>query len=94
MFDKYAVYILASKKNGVLHVGVTNNLWRRFGEHKHHAGSQFVRKYAVDRLAYSQSFYNVTEVIAQEKRLKKWRRTWKIRLIEGLNPEWEDLRKT
>lgn len=93
MSDKYAVYILASKKNGVLYVGVTNNLWRRFVEHKYHQGSVFVRKYAIDRLVFYQSFYNVKEAIAQEKRLKRWWRAWKIRLIEELNPEWEDLSK-
>jgi putative endonuclease len=87
----YYVYILASRLNRTLYVGVTNDLARRVFEHKQGTGSGFTRKHAVTRLVYAAQFESIDEAIAQEKRLKKWRRAWKIQLIETENPGWKDL---
>lgn len=87
----YFVYILASRMNGTLYVGVTNDLARRVHEHKSGIASNFTQKNGVERLVYAESFENVEEAIAMEKRLKKWRRAWKIQLIEKSNPDWRDL---
>jgi putative endonuclease len=88
---QYYVYILASKKNGVLYVGVTNDLTSRISQHRTGAGSKFAYKYRVFRLVYTQLFADVGEAIAAEKSLKKWRRAWKVALIEKDNLEWVDL---
>jgi len=87
----YYVYILASQKNGTLYVGVTNNIGLRVSMHKDGTGSKFTAKYGVDRLVYSEPYNDVNDAIAREKRLKKWRRQWKIDLIEEMNPAWNDL---
>jgi len=87
----YYVYILASRMNGTLYIGVTNDLGRRISEHRNGDGGSFTKKHNVCRLVYATAFDDVTETIAQEKRLKKWCRSWKIRLIEKSNPDWEDL---
>ncbi|WP_305986285.1 GIY-YIG nuclease family protein [Roseibium sp. MMSF_3544] len=87
----YFVYILASRMNGTLYVGVTNDLARRVHEHKSGITSNFTHKNGVERLVFAESFENVEEAIAMEKRLKKWRRAWKIQLIEKSNPDWQDL---
>ena len=87
----YWVYILASKRNGTLYVGVTNDLVRRIAQHRTGAGASFTRKYGVTRLVHAQSFEDIEYAIAQEKRLKKWPRAWKIRIIEQDNPGWRDL---
>ncbi len=87
----YYVYILASRMNGTLYVGVTNDLARRVFEHCHEVGVGFTKKHKVTRLVYAEPFTDVEEAIAQEKRLKKWRRAWKIHLIEKENPNWKDL---
>ena len=91
MRREYYVYILASKPNGTLYVGVTNNLARRVWEHKQGLVEGFTKKYRVHRLVYSDCFARPSEAIQAEKRLKKWNRAWKIRLIESVNPDWKDL---
>jgi putative endonuclease len=87
----FFVYILASKRNGTLYVGVTNNLVRRLSEHKAKLVPGFTQKYAVDQLVYFESFDSVLEARVREHSLKSWRRAWKIALIEKLNPDWRDL---
>ena len=88
----YYVYILASKRNGTLYIGVTNNLIRRVSEHTYGTHEGFTKKYNVHRLVYYEEFSDIIDAIQREKRLKKWNRAWKIRLIQGVNPSWEDLR--
>lgn len=87
----YWVYVLASEKLGTLYVGVTNSLERRIAEHKAKAVRGFTKTYGVDRLVFYRGFGEVTEAIHFEKQLKRWRRDWKIRLIEEDNPDWADL---
>ena len=87
----YYVYILASKRNGTLYIGVTNSLVRRIYEHKNDLIDGFSKKYHIHILVYHQRFDDVTSAIQHEKRLKKWNRKWKLALIEENNPEWKDL---
>lgn len=87
----YFVYLMASKKSGTLYLGVTNDLARRIYEHKSKQNIGFTSRYDVDRLVWSESYENIQEAIDREKVLKKWRRAWKIALIEEHNPEWRDL---
>lgn len=87
----YYVYILASKKNGTLYIGVTNDLAKRVYEHKNNLVEGFTKKYQVHNLVYFESYEDIKEAILKEKRLKKWNRAWKIKLINGMNPEWRDL---
>ncbi len=87
----YYVYILASKRNGTLYIGVTSNLVRRVWEHRSDAVDGFTKKYGVHRLVYYEQTESIEAAIQREKRLKKWDRADKIRLIEGFNPEWRDL---
>lgn len=87
----YWVYILASGKHGTLYVGVTHSLEQRVAQHKARDTSGFTKRYGVDRLMFYQGFGEVTEAIRFEKQLKRWRRDWKIRLIEEDNPNWDDL---
>ena len=94
MARQYYVYILASKRNGTLYVGMTNNLARRVREHKQGLIKGFTQKYDVDRLVYSESFARPRDVIEREKHLKKWNRAWKIQLIESVNAGWKDLSET
>lgn len=86
----YYVYIMASQKNGTLYVGVTNDIAVRILAHREGRGSAFTSRYGVTRLVYHERFDNVNEAIAWEKRVKRWRRSWKIGLIEGINPSWDD----
>jgi putative endonuclease len=88
---QYFVYILASKKNGVLYIGVTNDLERRMIEHKNKFVKSFASRYNVDKLVYFEQYSNINKAIKREKRLKKWNRQWKIDLIEEENPKWIDL---
>jgi putative endonuclease len=88
---QYFVYILASKKNGTLYIGVTNNLIRRIYEHKEGLIEGFTKKYNVKMLVYYEIHKEIREAIKREKAMKKWLRKWKIELIEGMNPEWKDL---
>jgi putative endonuclease len=87
----YFVYMLASGRHGTLYVGVTNGLARRVYEHKTRIFKGFTSRYDVNRLVWYEAYEQITDAIAREKELKKWRRDWKIRLIEEMNPEWEDL---
>jgi putative endonuclease len=87
----FFVYILASKRNGTLYVGVTNDLARRMSEHKAGFVPGFTRKYQVDQLVYFEAFASILEARAREHALKRWRRAWKIALIEKSNPCWCDL---
>jgi putative endonuclease len=87
----YYVYILASSINGTLYIGVTNDLARRIDEHKNNKVEGFTKKYSVKRLVYYESTENVASAIEREKVLKKWNRSWKLKLIEKSNPYWKDL---
>ena len=87
----YWVYILASSIGGTLYIGVTNDLVRRVYEHRTGKVPGFTTRYAVHRLVYFEQFSDIENAILREKRLKKWNRSWKIRLIEERNPNWDDL---
>jgi putative endonuclease len=89
--NQYFVYILASKKNGTLYLGVTNNLLMRVHGHRNNLIEGFTKKYNVHALVYYEVFSNIYDAIAREKCIKKWKRNWKIELIEEFNPKWEDL---
>lgn len=92
MRDKiFFVYIAASKPRGVLYVGMTSNLPGRTWQHREHAIDGFTKKYWVDRLVFFEHHENAESAIRREKALKRWRRDWKIELIENANPTWADL---
>jgi putative endonuclease len=86
-----AVYILASKRNGTLYIGVTSNLRQRIWEHKNGVVEGFTKTYRVHTLVYFEMHENMTAAIMREKQLKKWNRAWKLQLIERHNPQWRDL---
>ena len=88
---QYYVYILASKIRGTLYIGITNDLQRRVYEHKMGIKKGFTQKYGISRLVYFETFQNVEEAIDREKNLKKWKRNWKVKLIEEDNLRWFDL---
>ena len=85
------VYILASQRNGTLYVGVTSDLARRVWQHRSNAVGSFVRDYSVYRLVFAEFHERMADAILREKRIKKWRRAWKLELIERDNPQWRDL---
>ena len=85
------VYLLASKRNGTIYAGVTSNLPKRIWEHKNNTVEGFTRKYGVHLLVWYELHETMESAIQQEKRIKEWKRAWKIRLIEEANPEWLDL---
>jgi len=85
------VYILTNKRNGTLYIGVTSNLISRIWQHKNQITKGFCDKYKLHKLVYYEEHPNIVEAIRREKCLKKWRRLWKLKLIESLNPEWRDL---
>jgi putative endonuclease len=85
------VYILASKRNGTLYIGVTSDLVKRGWEHRTNAVDGFTKKYNVHKLVYYEVCDDMISAISRERQLKKWRRAWKLRLIEERNPEWRDL---
>ena len=87
----YFVYLLASQKNGTLYVGVTNDLVRRVFEHKNDFAPGFTRQYGVHTLVWFDSTSSIEAAIQREKQLKNWKRTWKVALIEKVNPDWSDL---
>ena len=91
MQKTYWVYILASRRNGTLYVGVTNDLARRAYEHRTGMVAGFTKRYAVKSLVWYEAYADIREAIAEEKRLKGWERAWKLRLIETGNPGWKDL---
>lgn len=91
--NTYSVYILASKRNGTLYIGVTNNLERRIYEHKNNLVKGFTQKYHVHLLVHVEETNDIREALQREKQLKKWNRSWKLDLIEKVNPYWDDLAK-
>jgi len=93
MIHKYYVYILASKIRGTLYIGITNNLQQRVFEHKAGIKKGFTQKYGINKLMYFEEFQDVSDAISREKNLKKWKRDWKIKLIEENNKKWLDLSK-
>ena len=91
MTDRFFVYIVASRRNGTLYVGVTNDVVRRMSEPKAKLVPGFTRKYGVDKLVYFEEYSSILEARARERSLKRWHRAWKIELIEKMNPQWRDL---
>lgn len=91
MDKQFYVYILASRRNGALYIGVTSDLYKRLWQHKNDLIDGFSKKYNVKNLVYFEMYNNALEAIKREKRLKKWNRSWKIELIEKENPSWKDL---
>lgn len=91
MTKQPAVYILASKRNGTLYIGVTSNLVKRVWEHKQDLAEGFTKEYQVHQLVYYELHQDMYSAVAREKALKKWRRVWKLALIEQQNPYWVDL---
>ena len=91
MPQAFFVYILASRRNGTLYIGVTNNLARRIAKHKAGLVPGFTRQYKVNQLVYIEQFDSIREARAREHAMKRWRRAWKIGLIEKTNPDWRDL---
>lgn len=86
-----AVYILASRRNGTLYTGVTSNLVRRMGQHRRGYFEGFASQYGCRTLVWYQTFESIPAAIAREKAIKRWRRKWKLELIEAHNPQWKDL---
>ncbi len=86
-----AVYILASRRNGTLYIGVTSDLQKRTWEHKNDLIEGFTKGYSVHRLVYYELHEEMVSAIRREKQIKKWKRDWKLKLIEGENPDWNDL---
>jgi putative endonuclease len=89
-----AVYILASKKNGTLYIGVTSDLVKRIWEHRNDMVEGFTKRYSVHQLVWYELHENMESAIEREKRLKEWKRKWKLELIESFNPNWQDLYHT
>ncbi len=87
----YYVYILSSKRNGTLYTGVTSDIVKRVYEHKNGLVKGFTKKYNVDTLIWYEMHESVESAIHREKQIKKWKRAWKLKLIEKENPEWYDL---
>ena len=85
------VYIMASKKYGTLYIGITSDIVWRIYEHKEKRVEGFTKKYNIDKLVYFETYTDINEAIFREKQIKKWRRDWKINLIEQNNPYWQDL---
>jgi putative endonuclease len=90
---QYYVYILTNKHNRMFYVGFTDDIQRRIGEHKNKKYDGFTKKYNVDKLVYFKTHLTDEDAKSREKRIKRWRREWKIKLIEKVNPEWDDLSK-
>ncbi|TDQ27577.1 MULTISPECIES: GIY-YIG nuclease family protein [Tenacibaculum] len=90
---QYYIYIITNKKDGVLYIGVTNNLERRIFEHKNKLIKGFSSKYNLDKLIYFEEHQFIEEAIKREKNMKKWKRAWKINLVVKENPNWDDLAK-
>ncbi len=91
MDEVYCVYLLANRRNGALYAGVTSNLAGRLHQHRTKAFTGFTADYGIDRLVWVEWHGDVRSAIAREKAIKKWRRAWKIDLIEAVNPDWDDL---
>jgi len=86
-----AVYILASKRNGTLYIGVTSDLAKRIWEHKNNVIEGFTKRYNIHRLVWYELHENMESAINREKQMKEWKRRWKLELIENSNPDWQDL---
>lgn len=91
MNKTFCVYIVANKRNGALYVGVTSDLLRRVWQHKQKEVAGFTARYGIDKLVYYETSESAESAIQREKQLKKWSRSWKLRLIEEKNPDWRDL---
>ncbi|MCB9991398.1 MAG: GIY-YIG nuclease family protein [Rhodospirillales bacterium] len=91
MPENYYVYILTTRKNTALYIGVTSNLERRVWEHKQGLVEGFTKKYNINKLVHVEEYSDINEAIHREKCMKEWKRNWKIELIEKSNPEWNDL---
>ena len=87
----YYVYILASRRDGAIYVGVTNDIVRRIYEHRTKVIQGFTSKYNITRLVWFEIYEDPISAISREKELKKWKRAWKVELIEAQNPQWNDL---
>ena len=85
------IYIISSCKNGTLYIGVTSDLKRRIWQHKNNEIAGFTRRYGIKTLVYYEVLRSMNDAISREKQMKKWKRAWKIELIEKENPEWKDL---
>ncbi|MDZ4820019.1 MAG: GIY-YIG nuclease family protein [Planctomycetota bacterium] len=85
------VYFLASQRNGTLYIGMTSNLAERVWQHKNDVVESFSKEYGVHLLVYYEQHESMENAIVREKQLKKWNRAWKLRLIEEMNPNWDDL---
>ena len=90
---QYYLYIITNKREGVLYIGVTNDIERRMFEHKNKTTIGFSSKYNLKKLVYFETYQYMEEAIKREKNIKKWKRDWKINLIVENNPNWEDLSK-
>jgi len=88
---QYYVYILTKARNSTFYVGVTSDLKKRVWEHKNGVADGFTKKYSIKMLVYYEVFDDPEQAIRREKRLKKWNRAWKIKVIEEMNPNWDDL---
>ena len=91
MQHNYFIYILTNRTNKLVYIGVINDLRRRIYEHKNKLFPGFTRKYNLNKLVYFERYQNIDEAILREKRLKKWKRSWKDDLINKANPDWKDL---
>ena len=91
MTKQPCVYLLASKRNGTLYVGVTSDLIKRVWQHKNDLVEGFTKRYGVHILVWFEPHETMESAIAREKAIKEWKRQWKLKLIEGSNPEWRDL---
>jgi putative endonuclease len=87
----FYVYILASRRDGAIYVGINNDLVRRVYEHRIKAVPGFTTKYNITRLVWFEIYDDPVSAISREKELKKWKRAWKVQLIEKDNPNWDDL---
>ncbi|MGD9650516.1 MAG: GIY-YIG nuclease family protein [Dongiaceae bacterium] len=88
------IYIITNQKNGTLYIGMTNDLVRRTYEHQEGLVKGFSKKYGLNKLVYFEAIDSIDAAIKREKQLKKWERAWKIKLIESVNPHWQDLYQT
>ncbi|MAS87402.1 MAG: GIY-YIG nuclease [Micavibrio sp.] len=91
---KYYVYILAKAKNSTFYVGFTSNLQKRIWEHKEEIADSFTKRYGIKTLVYFEIYDDPETAITREKRLKRWPRKWKMKIIEEFNPDWQDLYET
>ena len=94
MSKQFYVYILTNKRNGTLYIGVTSNLVQRIWQHRESLADGFTKKYSLKHLVYYEKHESAESAIHREKRLKEWKREWKLALIEKLNPSWDDLYKS